>query len=156
MKTIKLLASILLCLAVGAAGSVFTRQAIPTWYATLARPSFAPPNWLFAPVWTLLYILMGWVLYRLWQEAPPGSARTAGLRLFFLQLVLNGIWTPIFFGLRALWPAFVCILALLAVLVWMMRHLWRFDRLSSWLLSPYLLWVSFATVLTFAYARLNS
>ncbi len=156
MKTTKLFAAVFLCLAVGWLGSLVTRQAIPTWYATLSRPSFAPPNWLFAPVWTTLYVLMGLVLYRLWQLAPRGKARTEGLRWFFLQLGLNALWTPIFFGLHALWPAFVWILTLLVVLVLTLRCLSRFDRLSAWLLAPYLLWVAFATALTFAYAWLNS
>jgi benzodiazapine receptor len=155
MRLLKLLASILLCQAVGIGGAFFTRAAIPEWYATLARPSFAPPNWVFGPVWTLLYLLMGIVLYRLWIRESHGPERTCALRWFFIQLALNAVWTPVFFGLKALWPAFGIIVFLLISIFLAIRALARLDALSARLLWPYLLWVSFATALNLEFARLN-
>jgi translocator protein len=155
MKFLKLSACVLLCEAVGTGGAFFTRAAIPEWYATLARPSIAPPNWIFGPVWTLLYLLMGIVLYRLWTRPSGEPEKACALRWFFIQLALNAIWTPVFFGLKALWPAFGVIVLLLVSIAMTIRALSRPDRLSAGLLWPYLLWVCFATVLNFEFARLN-
>jgi len=154
-RIVGLLACILLCEAVGVLGSIFTFSAIPTWYAGLTRPSFAPPNWVFGPVWTTLYLFMGIVLFRLLWVVPRTEERDCALKWFFIQLGFNAFWTPLFFGLHALWTSFVWIALLLGTLVVLERILRVLDRLSMWLMAPYIAWVSFATVLTFAYAWLN-
>jgi tryptophan-rich sensory protein len=152
---INLIGAILLCEAAGALGAIFTAKAIPAWYAGLRKPSLNPPNWIFGPVWTLLYALMGIALYRVWRLDPQTSGRSLGLSLFFTQLALNALWTPLFFGLRAFWWAFAEILLLLAAIAWTTFQFYSLDTLSSWLLFPYLAWVCFAGWLNYAYAKLN-
>ncbi len=155
MKVFQLLASVLLCQGAGLIGSLFTRAAIPTWYAAAQRPSFAPPNWVFAPVWTILYLLMGIVLYRLWSREDGGRERMAALAWFFIQLTLNAVWSPVFFGLKAPWAAFAIILLMLGAILGTIRALHRLDPTSAWMLMPYLLWVTFASAVNFEFARLN-
>lgn len=143
------------CEFVGILGSIFTAKEIPTWYASLAKPWFQPPNWLFGPVWTVLYALMGTAVWLAYRRATNASSRRQILTVFFMQLILNGIWTPIFFGLHMLGVALVVIIALIiAILATMMV----FARSSTWaaaLLAPYLAWVVFATVLNASLWRLN-
>src|SRR3989338_3979244 len=111
--TLRLSAAIALCQAAGLIGSVFTISQVGTWYSTLIQPSFAPPNWLFGPVWTTLYTLMGIALFLVW-SAPNGKAnhRRRALVTFWVQLILNAIWTPIFFGLHAVGAGFAVIILL--------------------------------------------
>jgi tryptophan-rich sensory protein len=156
MNWFQLIGAIVLCQAAGILGAFFTVKAIPAWYAKLKKPSFNPPNWIFGPVWTVLYTLMGVVLYRLWQLEPGTDGRFLALFLFFLQLALNALWTPIFFGLRALWPALIEVLLMLAAIIVVTLQLTRVDMVSAWLMAPYIVWVSFATRLNYAYAKLNS
>ena len=156
MNLLQLVGSIALCQAVGISGAFFTAKAIPSWYKKLKKPSFNPPNWIFGPVWTLLYTLMGIVLYRLWQLEPSTAGRSLVLMFFFVQLGLNAIWTPLFFGLKALWPAFVEILFMLAAILATTYQLTQVDGLSAWLMLPYLLWVSFAALLNYSLAKLNA
>ena len=151
----QLIGAIVLCQAAGGLGAVFTAKAIPGWYATLRRPSFNPPNWVFGPVWTLLYTLMGIALYRIWELDPATSGRTLGLTLFFIQLALNTLWTPLFFGLHVLRLAFVEILLMLAAIALTAFQFYPLDPAAAWLLAPYLAWVSFAVLLNYAYAKLN-
>jgi tryptophan-rich sensory protein len=151
----QILGSILICQAAGALGAVFTVRAIPTWYAGLKRPSFNPPNWVFGPVWTLLYTLMGIALYRVWQLDPATTGRAWALTWFFIQLALNALWTPLFFGLRALWLAFMELLLMWAAIALTAFLFYPLDPATAWLLAPYLAWVSFAGLLNYAYARLN-
>ena len=108
-KTVKLFALITGCLLVGVLGSFFTSSAIPVWYANLIKPVFSPPNWLFAPVWTLLYILMGVSLYLIWSKKNDKKVKNA-LRLFGMQLFLNAIWSPVFFGAKNLFLALIIII----------------------------------------------
>ncbi|HVM31542.1 MAG TPA: TspO/MBR family protein [bacterium] len=152
---LQLIAVILLCQAAGGLGAIFTAKAIPVWYAGLRKPSFNPPNWVFGPVWTLLYTLMGIALYRVWKLDPQTAGRSLGLLLFFIQLGLNALWTPLFFGLHALWPAFVEILLMWAAILLTAARFYQLDPVSAWLLAPYLAWVTFAGLLNFAYAKLN-
>ncbi len=98
---LKLVVSIVACLAAGAIGSVFTRSAIPTWYATLEKPFFTPPNWLFAPVWTLLYILMGIAAFLVWRKGLENRQVRIALIVFLIQLILNALWSVVFFGLES-------------------------------------------------------
>lgn len=150
---LKLVAFITLCLGLGSLGGIITAQAIPTWYAGLQRPAFSPPNWVFAPVWTTLYILMAIAAWRI--SNTQHDCRKKLLGLFFLQLALNVIWTPLFFGLHQPFWAFIDILALWLVLVATVRGFWVVDKTAGLLLLPYLLWVSFASYLNWGFWQLN-
>lgn len=145
----KLIFSILLAQSAGLIGTVFTFSAIPTWYATLVRPSFAPPNWVFGPVWTILYTLIGISLYLIWTN------KKGSLKLFLFHLFLNAIWSPIFFGAKNLGLAFIVILLMDITLVVIIKNFYKLNRLATYLLVPYLLWISFATILNFSFWQLN-
>ena len=151
----KLVVSIIACLAAGAIGSIFTRQAIPTWYATLEKPAFNPPNWLFAPVWTLLYIMMGIAAFLVWRRGLENRQVRIALIVFLVQLVLNALWSVAFFGLESPLCGLVVIAALwLAILVTVLKF-YRISRVASVLMWPYLLWVTFAAVLNSSIWLLN-
>ncbi len=149
----KLVFALLLPLVIGALGSLITINEISTWYSSLIKPEFNPPNWLFGPVWTTLYLLMGVAFFLAWRQ--PGDHRMAFVS-FGTQLVLNLAWSYIFFGAHLLLWAFVEILILLAAIVWMMMTFARSSALSAWLLLPYLMWVLFATILTASIYYLNN
>ncbi len=144
-----------LCLAAGGVGSVFTRHKIPGWYKGLRKPSFNPPNWIFGPVWTLLYLLMGAALYRVWSLHDYVAGRNTALGFFFIQLFLNAFWSYVFFGMQALWLAFRELVALWVFIALTIMQFQRLDAASAWLLAPYLAWVTFAGLLNYAIARLN-
>ena len=147
-----LMGFIILALLVGVSGSFFTEANIPTWYAGLAKPDFNPPNWLFAPVWTALYIVMAVAAWRVWRIT---GLKSPELGLWGAQLVLNGLWTPLFFGAHLLLPALIEMAVLwLAILVTLILF-WRKDRIAGLLLAPYLAWISFAFALNLAIWRLN-
>jgi tryptophan-rich sensory protein len=139
-------------LGVGAVASLFTSPAIPTWYASLSKPAFAPPNWVFAPVWTALYILMAFAAWRVWKKTGLHSLEMAA---FVLQLALNLGWSVVFFGLHQIDAALVEIVvldvAVLATLVLFIRR----DRPAGLMLLPYLAWILFATFLTRTFGQLN-
>lgn len=126
------------------------------WYADADRPFFTPPGWLFGPVWTVLYAAMAVAAWRLSRRREEGDERASALlRLWWLQLALNFLWTPLFFAGQLLWVALVDIVLLdLAVAVLVVRA-WAVDRLAAWLLAPYLAWIAFATVLNASVAALN-
>lgn len=151
----KLIISVVGCELAGFLGTPFTIPAISTWYATLNKPFFAPPNWIFGPVWTLLYFLMGVAFYLIWKQGwKKNKVKMAGL-FFLAQLGLNFIWSPIFFGLRAPLLGLIVIVALLVLIVMTMKKFYPLSKLAFYLLVPYLLWVSFATVLNAAIVVLN-
>ncbi len=139
------------CIVAAAPGSIFRPG---EWYEGLAKPSWRPPNWLFAPVWTILYVMItvsGWLV---WRQAG-GATGASSLAVYFVQLFLNGVWTPIFFGLHRLGLAFFVI-----VLVWIsilatICMFWPVSTLAAVLLVPYLFWVSFAGLLNFSFWRLS-
>lgn len=124
------------------------------WFAQLVKPSWQPPNWLFGPVWTTLYLLMGFAAWRIWRRGPS-PAVTVALRWWWLQLGFNALWTPVFFGLKAPGPALVVIALLAVLIVVTIRAFHAIDRPAAWLLAPYLAWVSFATVLNATLWALN-
>lgn len=146
--------SIVVCLAVGAIGSLATASAITGWYATLTKPWFNPPNWLFGPVWTVLYILMGVSLARL-LLARFSRQRLEALITFGGQLIFNLLWSPLFFGVHAIAAALVVIVLMWIGIVATIGYAWRVDRLAALLLMPYILWVSFASILNAALWWLN-
>jgi tryptophan-rich sensory protein len=121
------------------------------WYLALNKPSWNPPPWLFAPVWTGLYLGMALAAWLVWKQGDQPRA----LRRYFVQLALNALWTPVFFGAHQAGAALVVIMALWLAIVLTLRAFWAVDRLAGWLLLPYLMWVSFATFLNFTIWRLN-
>jgi len=146
----KFLISILICLAIGFFSSFFTRDSISGWFKKLKKPKFNPPNYLFGPVWTLLYIMMGITLYLLWQN----SAWIAIL-FFIIQLVLNFFWSYIFFTLKKLSWAFIEIIFLWIMIIVTIIISYPISALAAYLMIPYILWVSFASILNYSIFRLN-
>ena len=143
-----------LCLAVSAIGGAATASSVGTWYQALAKPSFNPPDWLFAPVWTTLYFMMAIAAWRVWRRDGLRGARWA-LTLFGLQLALNLCWSIVFFGLRSIGGALVEIAVLLLAIVATTVVFWQRDRVAGMLFVPYAAWVAFAAVLNAALLRLN-
>ncbi len=137
----------------GAIGSLFTTSQITTWYAHLVQPSWTPPAWVFAPVWTTLYLLMGIAALLVWRARRSGRAFV--IKIFFLQLVLNALWSIIFFGLHASRFAFAIIVLLWMLILWLVFLFARQSRTAAWLLLPYLLWVSYAATLNLGIILLN-
>ena len=135
-------------LAVAAIGGIVTSSSVSTWYPTLNKPTWNPPAWLFGPVWTLLYLMMGIASWLVWQKRPVNETQVrSALGWYGLQLSLNALWPIIFFGMRQIGLALVEIILLLAVLLITLAHFGRIRSGAGWLLLPYALWVSFATAL---------
>ncbi len=148
-KILKLIFSVGICEVVGIAGGLFTAPAISSgWYASLEKPFFSPPNWLFGPAWILLYALMGIALYLI------GSHRSAMI-LFFVHLFFNGIWSIIFFGLKSPFYAFLDIIILWALILVLIFKFFKIRKIAGYLLLPYLFWVSFAGYLNYSIWTLN-
>ena len=145
---------IALCIAVAAIGGAVTATSVDTWYAALEKPSFNPPNWLFGPVWTALYLMMAFAAWRVWRARGFAGARAA-LGLWALQLTLNLCWSFLFFGARMIGAALAEIVVLLLAILATLALFWRIDRAAGWLMVPYAAWVGFATLLTAALWRLN-
>jgi benzodiazapine receptor len=145
---------LLLSFLAGAIGSVFTIQSIPDWYAFLDKPFFSPPNWVFGPVWTALYALMGISAYIVYEKA--GKAKAAGaLSMFGIQLGFNTLWSLLFFGLRSPFLGLVCIVALWLSIAVMISRFHAISKIAGYLMVPYILWVSFAGVLNFFVWMMN-
>jgi benzodiazapine receptor len=138
----------------GLIGSRFTGPAVATWYGSVSRPAWAPPNFLFGPVWSALYVMMGIAAWLVWRKAGMSGAPGAML-LFGLQLIANAAWSAIFFGLHRFDLAFVEILVLWVLILATMVAFWRLDARAGLLLLPYALWVSYAGALNLAIWRLN-
>ena len=145
---------VVLCFAVAGIGGRWTAGEIPNWYRTLQRPSFAPPNWVFGPVWSLLYLLMA-VAAWLVSQSESSSVRTWGLSLFLAQLALNLAWSFLFFRQHALGAAAVEVVVLWCSIGATTLVFGRLSPTAAWLMAPYWAWVSFASVLNIAYWRLN-
>lgn len=151
----KLIISLLLPLAVGWAGGIFTQNSIEDgWYGSLNQPSFNPPDEIFGPVWTVLYILMGISLYTVWSQVP-GRKRENALGVFCLQLLLNFLWSLFFFYFKDIEIALLDIIALWIAIAIMIIAFARVKPWAGWINLPYLLWVSFATALNISYYLLN-
>ena len=155
-KILRIATVIMTCLAVGYISSIVTRENIPTWYADLNKPFFNPPNWIFAPVWTSLYIMMGIAAGLVWNQiALKREVVTKALQFFTIQLVLNALWSYLFFGLHNPMLATIEV-----VLLWLMifetySQFAKINKTASYLMLPYLAWVSFASVLTASIWWLN-
>lgn len=151
----KLIICVVACLAAGAIGSVFTRSAIPTWYTALEKPAFSPPNWLFAPVWTLLYILMGVAAFLVWRKGVENRQIRMALIVFLIQLILNALWSVVFFGLESPLYGLIVISILWVVILFTVLQFFKISRVASVLMWPYLLWVIFAAALNSSIWLLN-
>ncbi len=151
----KLLFSVIVCNVAGVIGSIFTTPNITTWYATLVKPAFVPPNWVFAPVWTTLFILMGVSFYFVWEKEKFSRECNRCLKVFSAQLLLNILWSALFFGAKNLAAAFVEIIILWIFIAYTIRLFWNVDRRSGYLLMPYIAWVSFAALLNLSLWLLN-
>jgi len=151
----KLICSISVCLLTGFLGSFVTRNSITTWYAQLSRPSFTPPDWAFGVVWPVLYVMMGISVFLVWNVGINRRQVKVALSVFALQLILNGLWTPIFFGLHLIGVALVEIVMMWAAILLTIFTFWKVSKPAGFLLLPYILWVSFAVVLNASLFLLN-
>jgi tryptophan-rich sensory protein len=151
----KIVAAVGVCLLAGAAGGLFTSPAIPGWYAALQKPAFNPPNWIFGPVWTALYIMMGVAAFLVWDRGWRRPGVRHALAVFAAQLVLNVLWSALFFGARSPAAALVDIFALWLGILASIILFARVSKAGAVLMVPYLLWVSFAAVLNVAIVALN-
>jgi translocator protein len=151
----RLLVAALPVAAVSALGSLATVPNIPTWYAGLEKPGFTPPNWVFGPVWTVLYAMMALALWRILSLPRGLPGRSGAVAVFFAQLALNGLWSWAFFAARSPLAGLIVILALIVAIIATIRAFQPLDRGAAWLLAPYLAWVAYATALNGAIWRLN-
>jgi benzodiazapine receptor len=152
----KLAAAILLCVIVGSVGSLVTITGPGSWYSTLQKPFFTPPSWLFAPVWIMLFVLMGIALYLVWESGTERREVKAALGIFGVQFFLNVIWSFLFFGLKSPLLGFVDI-----ILLWVMiaATIWVFFRVrksAAYFLIPYIAWVTLASALNGAIYFMNA
>ena len=152
---IKLFSAVVVCQITGVVGSIFTRPSIPTWYSSLQKPDFTPPDWLFAPVWITLYTLMGISAYLVWNKGFENKNIKISLFIFAVQLLLNALWSFLFFGLHSPLCAFIEIIILWVAIAIVILYFLKISLPSGFLLLPYLLWVSFAVVLNFYIMKLN-
>jgi len=152
---LRLMVSILICQFAGFIGSIFATPAIPTWYKSLRKPLFNPPNWIFGPVWVTLYLLMGISLFLIWQRREDNLQKKKGFVLFFIQLILNAFWSVAFFGLKSPFLGLITIILLWFAIFLTSQHFIKISKVATLLLLPYILWVSFAVVLNFSLWILN-
>jgi benzodiazapine receptor len=155
IEIIKLAICIGVCLVTGFIGSIFTSASIPTWYTALAKPSFNPPNWLFAPVWTILFILMGISAYLVWRVGLSQPNVRIALIIFIMQLILNAFWSVAFFGLRSPITGLIVIIILWIAILLTILSFTKVSIAAGILLIPYILWVSFASILNATIYVLN-
>ena len=146
---------LIICFAVAALGGAVTRTAIDGWYAGLQKPFFAPPNWLFGPVWTVLFALMAVAAWRIWRSRGDTVARRRALSAFAVQLALNCAWPFAFFGGRSPVLGLLVIVTLAAAILWTVITFARLDPRAAWLMAPYAAWVAFAAVLNLGIVALN-
>ena len=152
---IKLIVSIVACQCAGVIGSIFTTPAIPTWYAALEKPPFTPPSWLFAPAWITLYLLIAIAAFLIWRQGLGEEGVKSALGIFLVQLVLNALWSVVFFGLQSPLYGMVVIIALWVAILLTILRFFRLSTAAGALLLPYILWVSFAAVLNISIWVLN-
>lgn len=151
----KLLLSIIIPLGIGSLAGIATSRNIETWYKTLIRPSFAPPNWVFGPAWTILYLLMGIALYLVWNSKTESHWKQKAFMIFGIQLVLNFLWSFLFFEFKWMGVALVEIILLWMAIFLTILVFSKVNKTASWLLVPYIAWVSFASLLNYYYWDLN-
>lgn len=140
---------------IGIIGGFFTASAIPIWYASLIKPSFNPPSWLFGPVWTILYAMIGISLYLFITSKAKTKDKRKGYLIFSVQILLNFIWSPVFFGMQNIFGGLMIIILLWLSIILNLFIFYKISKASAWLLVPYWLWVSFASILNFSLWMLN-
>ncbi len=150
----RLLVSVVVIQLIGIVGSIFSMGSIESWYQTLNKPWFIPPDWIFGPVWTALYLALGVGWYLIWIERKKKKILNVKV-LFWVQICLNALWSPVFFLLRSITLGLLVIVSLWVVLVFLLKELWEAERRVFWLLIPYFGWVSFAMVLNLMIWKLN-
>lgn len=150
----KLIISLVICQLAGIIGSIFTAKSVSTWYLTLNKPSFNPPNWLFGPVWISLYFLMGVALFLIWSLDRARDKRKA-LILFIAQLIFNALWSIAFFGLKSPLFGLIVIIVLWVLILLTIIKFFKISKPAAWLLIPYILWTSFAAILNLSIFLLN-
>jgi benzodiazapine receptor len=155
VEVLQLVVSLVVCQAAGLVGAIFTTPAIPTWYAGLAKPAFTPPSWLFAPAWTTLFVLMGLAAFLIWRKGLRERGVKIALAIFIIQLILNILWSAVFFGLKSPLGGLIVIALLWVAILLTILSFFRLSRAAGLLLLPYILWVSFAAVLNGAILVLN-
>ena len=155
MKALKLAASIGVCELTGFIGAIFTAPSIPAWYAGLAKPSFSPPSWVFAPAWSFLFLLMGISFYLIWDKGLESKNVKRAMYVFGLQLGLNLLWSVLFFGLRSPLYGLLDIILLWAAIAITISEFSKVSRNAGLLLVPYIAWVSFALILNLSLYLLN-
>jgi benzodiazapine receptor len=153
-NTQKLIISIISTVGLGSLGGIFTIAEIPTWYAGLNKPSFNPPNWIFGPMWTTLYVLMGISFYLIWKR-PISLERSLAIRLFIIQFILNFCWSILFFSMHQIGRAFAEIITMWVFILLTIIQFRKLSPTAAALLIPYLLWVSFASILNGSIWQLN-
>ena len=151
---IGLLVAVAICFAVAGSGAAFTARSVKTWYPGLLKPAGTPPSWVFGPVWSALYVLMATAAWLVWQHRAEESVGIA-LTLFATQLLLNGLWSYIFFGLRRPGAALVDIVLLWIAIFLTTARFADHSSVASWLMTPYLAWVTYASYLNYGLWRLN-
>lgn len=155
-KITRILAVVVTCLAIGYFSGIVTRSSIETWYPTLIKPSFNPPNWVFAPAWSLLYLLMGVAAGLVWDRIEHEKEAVKKALIFFaIQLALNALWSYLFFGLMNPLLALIEIVVLWLMIYETLLKFIKINKVAGYLLVPYLLWVSFATILNASIWWLN-
>ena len=154
-KVLRFIISIIICQSAGIFGSLFTFEAVPDWYITLEKPFFAPPNWIFGPVWIILYFLMGVSLYIVWENELKSKTRNVFFVVFAIQLILNALWSLLFFGLKSPLLGLIDILILDVMLVVTIFYAKRVSKYAAMLLIPYMVWIIIASVLNYAIMVLN-
>jgi benzodiazapine receptor len=151
---VSLLPFVVVCFAAAGIGSLATRSSVKSWYRELRRPDWTPPDWVFGPVWTALYVMMAISAWLVWRETSAATARSA-LVLFGIQLVLNVLWSVVFFGLKWVGAAFGEVLLLWMMLIATAVSFYPLSLLAAWLLIPYIAWVGFASYLNFRIWQMN-
>lgn len=146
-KTQKLVSSLLITFIVAAIGSIFTIPSIETWYLFLQKPAFTPPNWIFGPIWTALYLMMGLSFYLVWKKKAKKRQLKRAFEAYFAQLALNLLWSIAFFGFRSLFGGVLIISALWASILVTIYRFYKIDKKATYLLIPYIFWVSAASFL---------
>lgn len=151
----KILIAVIVCLGIGFFSSFATQSSIDTWYASLNKPFFNPPDWIFGPVWTVLYILMGIAAGLVWSKGFYHKWVQTALYHFIFQLLFNGLWSIVFFGFHSPGFAFLNILVLLVLIILTIKWFKVVSKKAAYLLYPYLIWVCFATILNFSIWQMN-
>jgi translocator protein len=154
-KPLPLIISLAITLGVGGISAFFTVRQINNWYVFLQKPSFNPPNWIFGPVWVILYIMIGISAYLVWLQRDKSLNYLNAKYIYILQLLFNFLWSVMFFGAQQIFLALLVIILLLIIIITNIKIFSLINKKAAWLLAPYLLWVCFAAVLNYCIFRLN-